>query len=113
MKRELAPNYSDRFGHNRETVVTNLQGVLRLFFAVTIRSQGTQFAINEEAATVTANMTLTGTGTGATEFVTSEVNGLAEPWVFSWRKASFWPWDWRLERVDNASLRLPERGAVF
>lgn len=113
VKAELSENYSDRFGHNRETVISDLREVLRPFFALTIRRQGTHLVINSDSATMTTNITITGTGTGATEWVAGEVNRLVDPWVFTWQKASFWPWDWRLVSVDNPGLNLANRRINF
>ena len=107
----LAADYSDRFGHDRATVVKDLRDVLRQFFAVTIRAQGTQTDHSPGRATITTNITVSGTGPGLTDFITTEVNRLTTPWVFSWRRASFLPWDWQLEKVDNAGLNVPERGS--
>ncbi|MEO7932288.1 MAG: hypothetical protein ABIT76_03920 [Chthoniobacterales bacterium] len=113
IKGKLAANYSDRFGHNRETALNDLREVLRQFFAVTIHTQGSQMVLMSETATITTNLTLSGTGTGATEWITSEVNRLPTPWVFTWRKQSRLPWDWQLEKVDNASVNVPNRDAGF
>ncbi len=97
-------NYTDRFGHTRDSAVTDLREVLRQFFVVTIKPQGTQVELGPETATITTNITLTGNGPGLTDFITTEVNRLVDPWIFTWRKASLFPWDWRLEKVDNAGL---------
>ena len=113
VKSEMAENYSDRFGYRRDTVISDLREVLRPFFALTIRRQGAHLVINANSATMTTNLTITGTGPGATEWLTSEVNSLVDPWVFTWKKASFWPWDWRLVSVDNPGLNLPDRRNNF
>lgn len=109
VKGYLATDYSDRFGYSRETVVPDLQQVLRQFFALTIRTQGRQIDWGENEVTITEFITLQGNGPGLTDFITSEVNRLTDPWSFTWKKASFLPWDWRLAEVDNKTFRIPER----
>lgn len=85
----------------------NLREVFRQYFALTIRTQGSQIDITGNRATVTTNLTVTGTGTGFVEVISSEVNRLPTPWVFTWQKNSVWPWDWRLVHADNAGLTIP------
>lgn len=102
----LAGDYSDRFGHDRETAVADAREVLRHFFALTIQPQGSRAEMGEGKAVVTVNLTISGTGTGMTEFITSEVNKLPDPWKFHWKKTAIWPWAWQLEKVDNASLAI-------
>ena len=112
MKGHFSADYKDRFGHTRETALGNLKDVLRHFFVLGIRSQGSQMQLTHDTATITTNLTLTGTGSAATEWITQEVNRLPTPWTFTWQKASFWPWDWQLTKVDNEGLVIPS-GTVF
>ena len=109
---QFSKEYRDRFGHTRATAMNDLQDGLRQFFALTIKSQGSQIVISGDTATVTVNLTMTGTGTGATEWIMTEVNRLPTPWVFSWRKTNVFPWSWELVQVDNPSLTIPDR-SVF
>jgi len=110
---QFAENYSDRFGYNRETAIADIREVMRHFFAASLRPQLTRIEMQPDAATVTTNLTLSGTGSAATEWISGEVNQLRTPWVFSWRKASFLPWDWRLEKVENPSLDVAGRRSSF
>ncbi len=87
----------------------DLREVLQQFFALTIKSQGSQTEFSGDTATVTVNLTITGSGTGATEWITNEVNRLPAPWVFTWQKVNVFPWSWELMKVDNPSLTIPDR----
>jgi len=109
VKSYLASDYTDRFGYSRETLVPDLRQVLRQFFALTIRTQGRQTEWSVDEVKITEFVTLQGNGPGLTDFITNEVNRLTDPWSFTWKKASVWPWDWRLATVDNPGFRVPER----
>ncbi|HEY5895387.1 MAG TPA: hypothetical protein VIT91_19370 [Chthoniobacterales bacterium] len=104
----LAGNYSDRFGHTRETVVGDLREVMQQFLVLTLRPEGTRVDFPERTmAVITANLTISGNGFGAADLISREVNALSSPWVFQWRRQSWQPWDWKLEKADNASLQIP------
>ena len=106
---QFCERYSDRFGHNRATAIKDLKDVLRQSFALTIKSQGSQTEFSGDTATIKVNLTITGSGAGATEWIANELNRLPAPWVFTWQKVNVFPWSWELMKVDNPSLTIPDR----
>jgi len=54
-----------------------------------------------------SRITMEGKGAGHAEAVISGVNSQGEPFVFSWQRMSWKPWDWRLVRVDHPILSTP------
>lgn len=102
----LDPAYTDRWGHDRAVVVRETSEVLRQFFALTIESEEWQCEIAGGRGTVTQRLRLEGNGTAIAQFAQQEVNALREPFVFTWKHASWKPWDWQLARVDHPQLRL-------
>lgn len=104
----LADDYSDRFGHTQETVASDLREVIQQFLVLTLHPQGERMDFQDETrAVITTNLTISGNGFGAADMISREVNSLSSPWVFHWRRQSWLPWDWKLQSVDNASLKLP------
>ena len=59
-------------------------------------------------AAVEARITVEADENEITALIKERVNHLDTPFVFEWRKASGKPWDWKLTRVSNDALELPE-----
>ena len=100
----LAPDYSDPWNESGDVAVERLREVIRQYFSVTLREEVMRVELKDRIGIVTARVRLDGRGTAFAESVTRRVNGLAEPFVFHWRKESWQPWDWRLVHVQNPDL---------
>ena len=55
-------------------------------------------------ATVTTGFQLSGSGSPIAHEMIRRTNRLREPFVFTWEKQSFWPWSWKLTRIENPDL---------
>ncbi len=108
----LAADYEDRWGHDKAGALGAARDVFRQFLFLTIenRTDAVQLAGNRaETRTV---IKISGRGGPLAELVSERVNTLRGPFVFSWRRASGKPWDWRLVRIDHPELNV-ERGGGF
>lgn len=106
----LADDYSDRWGHDKAFVATALRQVFGNFLFLRIEHEVRAIAMPE--GRVVARVKMTGQGGPVAQFVVTKVNGLAEPFTFTWRKRSSWPWAWQLTAVDHPSLE-PDREMSF
>ncbi len=106
--RFLSADYHDRWGFTRDTAPQAGGEVFRHFFTLEVRVQSSGLTVNRQAATAFDRLTLDGTGTFVAQEVVSRVNSLSKPFKFEWRRASSWPWDWKLVSVDQQELRLPD-----
>jgi len=104
----LDDSYADRWGHNKESVVSNSREVLSQFFGLNIADEETDCYIEGNTGTVSCKLTLHGNGTPVAEYAVSEVNRLTTPFTFQWIRRSWKPWDWKLTRVDNPQLHIPQ-----
>jgi hypothetical protein len=105
----LAPNYHDDWGDDRAALLTRLRLVGRLFFDLTITISEERTEVSGADGRWSARLHLDGRGEAAAE-IKSRVNSLTSPFVFHWRRASWKPWDWKLLKVANDSLEIPDEG---
>ncbi|MBA3963199.1 MAG: hypothetical protein H0X40_15045 [Chthoniobacterales bacterium] len=103
----VAADYRDDWGDDREKLLNRLRTVGRYFFSLTITASEARTQISPAAATWQARIQMNGTGEAAAE-INSRVNSLTTPFVLHWRHESWRPWDWKLSRVENKSLEIPE-----
>lgn len=85
----IGNDYQDQWGDDRARVLERMHEVSRYLRRVRIDASNEAVRIVEE-----------------------RVNSLAKPFEFEWRRQSAKPWDWKLVRVSNASLEIPD-GTFF
>jgi hypothetical protein len=83
--------------------------VLGVFSSLTINQANPQVSENSPAGWWSAKVKLQGSGTDFAPEIISRVNSLTEPFVLHWRHESWRPWDWKLVRVSNPALEIPDR----
>ncbi len=103
----VAPDYGDDWGDDRARLLTRLRLAGRFFFDLTITASEAQTQVNPPQGSWRARIRLSGRGEAAAE-ITTRVNSLTSPFVLQWRRESWKPWDWKLVRVTNESLEIPE-----
>ncbi|MEA3208382.1 MAG: hypothetical protein QOE70_1439 [Chthoniobacter sp.] len=108
----LAEHYSDRWGHDKAFVLAGLRQVLGSFVFLRIEQESTALAIQSGSGVATTRVKIIGQGGPVGEYVMAKVNGLPEPFVFTWQKRSGKPWDWVLLAVDHPSLDLDSEPAL-
>ncbi len=102
----IAADYHDDWGDDRARLLTRLRLVGRFFFDLTITISEARAQVNVPNGIWKARIQMAGRGEAAAE-VTSRVNSLTTPFVLSWRRESWKPWDWKLVRMANESLEIP------
>ncbi len=103
----VADDYSDRWGHDKEFVLREMREVFRQFLFLTIQSDPAPPVLTARHATIATPVKLAGDGSPIAQFAVEKVNTLRAPFIFTWRHASWRPWDWRLIRVEQPELELP------
>ena len=102
--RLLAANYADAWGFDRLDVLLACDDLRRCFLAVGFAVQDEKVEVSGGTGSYQARLRLQGSPVGAGQFIRERANRLREPFVFTWRKAGWLPWDWRLHRIDQVEL---------
>jgi hypothetical protein len=102
----ISIEYRDDWGHDRKEITNRLQLVLRSFSSLTIKAANPQLSADPPAGWWSAKIQIEGSGTEFSPEIVSRVNSLPEPFVLHWRHESWRPWDWKLVRVSNPSLKI-------
>ena len=103
----IGAEYHDRWGHDKENVLAQSAQVFGQFLFCNIQSEERSLALENGRATVGAKLTMGGTGSAIAGYAMERVNALAEPFVFTWVRRSWKPWDWELVAVDQPELTIP------
>lgn len=106
----LAPGYADRWQHNRESAVGDAREAFRQFLFLTIENHTDSCDLDGDHAVAHTVIRISGSGGPVAQLVMERVNELHSPFTFAWRKASWKPWDWELERVDHPELSAERFG---
>jgi hypothetical protein len=104
----MADDYSDRWGHDKGAVVDRSKQAFAQFFILTV--EGSEYEVEEANAVGTARVRIAITGRGGplADIVMTRASELRQPFSFTWRQASWKPWDWKLIRVDQPELEVTE-----
>jgi hypothetical protein len=104
----VADNYSDRWSHDKGFVMSASKEVFGQFLFLSIQDQTLSCSISGSAGVTRDTIKITGSGSPLAQAVIERANGLREPFVFTWERMSWKPWDWRLTRFDQAELDIPQ-----
>lgn len=105
LERLLAPNYTDAYGHNRDTAISDGRKYLSGFFTLTLKTEQTKIQATKGLGVVTTMLRLEGNGVGYSQMIVGHVNQFTEPWVFHWSNPGRWPWEWQVSLIHNDQLR--------
>lgn len=106
--RFMGAEYHDRWGHDKENVLAQCRQVFGQFLFCQFQSEERSLALADGAATFSAKLTLSGSGSPLVDYVKRGVNSLTEPFTFQWQHKSWKPWHWELVAVDQPQLELPD-----
>jgi hypothetical protein len=98
----LADTYADRWGHDKTFVLSGLRQVFGSFIFLKIEQQS--LVVDAVAGRTVTRVKMSGQGNVVAQYVMSRVNGLAEPFTFTWKKSGTMPWQWQLTAVDHPTL---------
>lgn len=101
----LAPNFTDAYGHNRDTAIQDGRKYLSTFFTLTLKTDQTTIRAAKGQGMVTTKIRLEGNGVGYSQMISGYVNQLTDPWVFHWSNPGRWPWNWQVNLILNDQVR--------
>jgi predicted lipid-binding transport protein (Tim44 family) len=101
LARLLAPNYTDAYGHNRDTAIQEGRKYFSTFFTLTLKTDQTTIRATQGQGMVTTKIRLEGNGVGYSPMISGYVNQITEPWVFHWSNPGRWPWNWQVNLIHN------------
>jgi hypothetical protein len=100
--------YGDRWGHDKTSALSDSREVLGQFFILDLTGESSDCAADGGVGTVVCRLKMAGRGSPLAEAAMDEVNALKTPFTFQWTRQSWKPWDWKLTRVDNPQLNVPQ-----
>jgi len=102
----MAADFTDRWGHDKTSALEDTRQVFSQFLFLTIENR-TRYAVvsGNEGATDTV-VKIRGNGGAVVPLVMERVNGLHEPFHFTWRKIGRAPWNWELTHIDQPELSI-------
>jgi hypothetical protein len=102
----VADNYSDRWSHDKEFVLRGSNEVFSQFLFLTIPSETLECSVSGSTGVTRDRVKIAGTGSPIAQEAMERVNRLRQPFVFTWERMSWKPWDWRLTRFDQPELEI-------
>lgn len=102
----VAEDYSDRWGHDKENVMTDARSVFGHFLFLTIQAEPGPATVGDSGADIRVPVKIAGQGSPIAALVMERVNSLRDPFLFAWRQRSWKPWDWQLVRIDHPQLEI-------
>ena len=105
LEKLLAPDYTDAYGHSRETALQDGRKYLSTFFTLTLKTDQTTIRASKGQGMVSTMIRIEGNGVGYSQMILGHVNQLTEPWVFHWSNPGRWPWNWQVNMIHHDQLR--------
>lgn len=105
LEKLLAPDYTDAYGHNRDSAIQDGRKYLSGFFTLVVKTDKTTIRAAKGQGMVTTMIQLQGNGVGYSQAILGHVNQFTEPWIFHWSNPGRWPWEWRVNMIHNDQLR--------
>jgi hypothetical protein len=104
----LGSDYQDQWGNDRALVLERTREVFRYMRTVRITAPNPTLWTANQSGYWKARIIIDGDNGEVTALVKERVNSLTVPFQLEWRRMSAKPWDWKLVRVSNAELKIPE-----
>ena len=108
LEKLMAPNYTDAFGHNRDTAILDGRKYLSGFFTLILKTDQTTLKATKGQGMVTSMIRLEGNGVGYSHMIVGYVNQFTEPWAFHWSNPDRWPWNWQVNLIHHNQLVIPQ-----
>lgn len=100
----LAPHYQDAWGNSDQEALALAESGLQFFLSLEVEPQNPVFGVSERDATITTVFVVDGHGHGVAELILARGQELEEPFVFTWERMSWKPWDWKLVSISHPEL---------
>lgn len=107
----ICPEFRNAWGHGREESLRKADELFNHFFTLKILPSGPMdIRLSDGQAVNRVPLGIFGSGTPVAQAVMGEVREVGGSFVFRWRKAGSWPWQWLLVEAGHAELaaRFPE-----
>ncbi|HEY1050336.1 MAG TPA: hypothetical protein VGE39_11295 [Prosthecobacter sp.] len=101
----LSADYSDSYGHTRQSAIDDGKKYLGLFYALSIKTDQISVRAAKEQGVLQSMLRMEGNGAGYSQAVMGAVNQIQEPWIFHWTKTGLWPWTWQVTMIHNDQIR--------
>lgn len=108
----MTDDYQDEWTEDRSTTIQWTSEALSGFFFLHIEMLEPGIVVNDDSAKIETRLKLQGNGTGVAQIVMGRVNALDEKFLFSWRKESWKPWDWRLYSATQSEISTEARSLL-
>lgn len=105
LERLMAANYTDAYGHNRDSAIEDGRKYLSGFFTLSLKTDKITIQAAKGQGMVTTMIRLEGNGVGYSQAILGHVNQMTEPWIFHWSNPGRWPWEWQVNLIHNDQLR--------
>ena len=102
----IANDYAYEWGNDRATLLEKMREVFRYLRNVRIDAVGSRVNIDNRHGVWRAKISIEGDSGEVMALVKERVNLLPTPFELEWRRTSGKPWDWKLVRVSNSSLKI-------
>lgn len=106
----LAPDYRDQWKFDREEAALAVSDMGGHFMILTVKDFDTSYKIEGREAVVESTLQLSGSGSPIAAEVIRVVNRQKKPFIFTWKRQSFWPGSWKIEGVENSGIPVNLRG---
>jgi hypothetical protein len=105
----LADSYHDQWGEDRALVLERSRAVFGYLHGIRIVATDVTFQAGDREGSWRARISVEGAENNELAYALKErVNRLSSPFTLEWRQLSAKPWDWKLVRVSNDTLEIPQ-----
>jgi len=107
----MAADFTDNAGHDKAWALREPREALRHFMTLTIAPKQPTFQVlypkregDPMTGTVSTWLHFDGNGTPFAHIIKDTANSTSDPFLFTWRKESWKPWDWKLVSISHPLL---------
>jgi hypothetical protein len=104
----ISNDYRDQWGNDRPLVVERTREVFGYLRTARLTATNPALSVAGHTGYWKAKIIINGDDSEVMAAMKERVNSLATPFQLEWRRMSAKPWDWKLARVSNPELRIPE-----
>jgi hypothetical protein len=102
--------YRDVWEFDRNQLELALRDVDSQFLSLQLTPSQETSSYTDGSYLYTARLRLQGQTIGPVgPMMISEANQIQNPFTFHWKKESWWPWSWRLTKIDHPDFRPPNQ----
>jgi hypothetical protein len=104
----IGSDYRDQWGNDRALMVERTREVFRYLRRARLTAINRTLSVSDHTGYWKAKIIINGDDSDVMAAMKERVNSLATPFQLEWRRISGKPWDWKLVRVSNPELQIPE-----